>query len=316
MKLTTLKRVVMFVSVAAFVIACKQPPLEPLRLGTNRWPGYEPLYLAKKLGLLEKKHFRLIEYLSATDTMYAMRDKSIDLAALTLDEALVLIQDGLDLKVVLILDFSSGGDAVIAKPDISSLSALKGKRIAYEPGAVGVIMMDALLTEAGLSADQVILVNRTVDQHVQVYDQNQADVIVTFEPVVSALSAKGGHRLFDSRSIPGRIVDVLVVHKEIFEQDKARVSQLIDVWFQALDLIRTDSHSIMPVMANRMGLTQKQLEKSYQGLVLPSKQTNREYLLSSDRLKNQAESLQQLMINRKLLLHPVNLERVFDGTAL
>ena len=50
--------------------ACEQTP-HPLRVGTNVWPGYEPLYLAREQGYLSEDAVRLIELPSATDVMSA-----------------------------------------------------------------------------------------------------------------------------------------------------------------------------------------------------------------------------------------------------
>ncbi len=316
MKLNGLSFIGTLLLIISGLNSCSEPVSAPLRLGTNRWPGYEPLYLARELGLVQDANIRLVEYPSGTEAMYAMRNNSIDMAALTLDEALVLIQDGVKINIVLIMDFSAGADAVVGKPEIKNLSQLAGKRIAYESAAVGAIMIDALLTKAGLSTDQVILVNRTANHHFQAYQQNEADVIVTFEPVLSQLLAMGGHRLFDSKAIPGRIVDVLVIRSEIMEKHIADLKQLINAWFKALTLIQTEPAKVMPVLAKRLGLTVQQMQDAYEGLELPDREINKTYFLSSNKLKNQAESLQQLMLQRGLLQQQVNLDTVFNGKAL
>ncbi|MDQ6966158.1 MAG: hypothetical protein Q9M23_04455, partial [Mariprofundaceae bacterium] len=68
--------------------ACTPAPKPDLRIGTNIWPGYEPLYLARSLGLFKDTGISLIEYPSSTETMRALRHGSIEAGALTLDEAL------------------------------------------------------------------------------------------------------------------------------------------------------------------------------------------------------------------------------------
>lgn len=302
--------------VSLFLIACTEPDSAPIRLGTNRWPGYEPLYLARELGFLQPDSVRLVEYPSATEAMYAMRSQSIEMAALTLDEALVLIQDGVAIKVILIMDFSAGAHAVISKPEIQNLSQLEGKRIAFESGAVGAIMLDALLKSSGLSIDQVTLVNRTVNHHLKVYDQNEADAIVTFEPILSELLAKGGVRLFDSKAIPGRIIDVLVIQSDILESNMTRVRHLINAWFQALEKMQNEPDKALPILAKRLGLTALQMKTAFQGLILPDRESNKKYLLNSDQLKIQANALQDLMLKRELLQKRTSIETVFLGSAL
>ena len=44
-------------------VGCTPDPEPILRVGTNVWPGYEPLYLARDLGYLDES-IRLVEYSS------------------------------------------------------------------------------------------------------------------------------------------------------------------------------------------------------------------------------------------------------------
>lgn len=65
-----------------------RPVAAPLRIASNLWPGYQPLYLAHDLGWLDHDAVRLIELLSATDCMQALIAGTVEGAGLTLDEVL------------------------------------------------------------------------------------------------------------------------------------------------------------------------------------------------------------------------------------
>lgn len=61
-----------------------------LRLGTNVWPGYEPLYLAAEHEAWPSRfNVRMVEYPSATEVLRAFRNRALEAAALTLDEVLL-----------------------------------------------------------------------------------------------------------------------------------------------------------------------------------------------------------------------------------
>lgn len=122
---------------ALLLLSCGPAPEPLLRIGTNTWPGYEPLYLARSLGYYEGSPITLVELTSASEVIHALRSGTLEGAALTLDEVLTLLDDGFDLKVVLVMDFSNGGDVLLAKPGIDSTADLRGKRIAVEYTAVG-----------------------------------------------------------------------------------------------------------------------------------------------------------------------------------
>ncbi len=90
----------------------------PIPIGTNIWIGYEPLYVARELSLFPGRAPRLVEYSSATQALSAFRSGVIDAAALTLDEAVLLSHAGLDVRVVLVFDYSDGADVLLGKPEV------------------------------------------------------------------------------------------------------------------------------------------------------------------------------------------------------
>ena len=87
-------------AVAAALLGCSPRYQPPLTVGTNTWIGYEPLYLARDLGYYEGANLRLVELASTTQTLDALRVGSLDLAGLTLDEALLLAQEGVPIAVI------------------------------------------------------------------------------------------------------------------------------------------------------------------------------------------------------------------------
>ena len=71
----------------AALLPAGRPAQEPLRLGTNVWPGYEPLYLARSR-LSGSRAGETGGVRSATQVMHALETGAIDGGALTLDEVL------------------------------------------------------------------------------------------------------------------------------------------------------------------------------------------------------------------------------------
>ena len=51
------------------VLAACQAPVAPIRVGSIVFPGYELMFLARELGLLNERQVRLVELLSNTDTV-------------------------------------------------------------------------------------------------------------------------------------------------------------------------------------------------------------------------------------------------------
>ena len=135
------------------VAACTPEPAPVLRVGTNVWPGYEPLYLARELGYFEAGPVSLEEYASATDVIRAFRNHAIEAAAVTLDEALLLVDSGQRPRVVLVMDVSNGADVILGQAGMQQLVDLKDRRIGVEHGALGAYVLSRALTLAGMTLD-------------------------------------------------------------------------------------------------------------------------------------------------------------------
>lgn len=256
-----------------FLSGCKQPDA-PLRLGTNIWPGYEPLYLASSINALPAEQVRLVQYASASDVIRAFRNESLELAALTLDEALILVDENIPIKIILVHDISNGADTILSRPEITRIEQIAGRRVAVESNALGAFMITRALEKAGLGLDDITIQHLPVSEHEKAYDQGKVDVVVNFEPVRTRLLKKGANEIFTSKQIHGEIVDVLVIHQRAFEQNQARLQTLVDAWFTALEYFQNEPDAASRLMASRLNLAPKEVIDSFEGLDLPGRAAN------------------------------------------
>lgn len=293
---------------------CSQEPSAPMRIGTNVWPGYEPLYLARDLGLFGDREVRLVEHGSASQVIRAYRNHVLDAAALTLDEVLLLAEDGLDPRVVLVMDISHGGDMVVGRSGIHSVQGLKGKRIGFEDSALGAYMLARALELSGMSVQDVEPVAIEVDEHEAAFHDGQVDGVVTFDPVGSRLLAAGATLLFDSSQIPGEVVDVLIVRGDYVDQHPDRVARLIDHWFAAVGHLGAEPRDAAARMGKRLRQSPDDVLASYEGLRLPDRDKNGLLLAGTDQgpeLLGSARRLEEVMIGAGLLERRVALEALF-----
>lgn len=220
--------------------ACGEPVVPPLTVGMNPWVGYDPLVLARDRGLTDARQLRVVELASASETLRHLRNGLLDAATLTLDETLRLAESGVQVRIVAVLDESTGGDAVLAAPRITSPAQLKGEFIAVEDSAVGALLLQRTLQKAGLTRADVKVTNIEVARHLEALQSGQAAAAVSFEPLAGAIEAAGFRRIFDSRQLPGEILDVLVVRVEALEQRPEAVDALLRAWYAGLDLFKRD----------------------------------------------------------------------------
>jgi NitT/TauT family transport system substrate-binding protein len=296
----------------SLVTACGQPDPVPMRVGTNVWPGYEPLYLARELGEYGDHEVRLVELPNTSAVMQAYRNGILDGAACTLDEALLLAQDQADFSILLIMDYSHGGDVILARPPISSLEEIRGKRVGLENTALGSYVISRALEIAGVGSDEITVVPVVADEQERAYDQQSVDAVVTFEPVRTRLLAKGANQIFDSRSIPKEIVDILIVRNSFLEERPDSVRKLLRGWFAALDRLSITPDEAHGIIARRLAITPQETKASYEGLLLPGLAENKAMLFgTSPPLLAIAKRLAENMTKAKILKNDGDPSRLF-----
>ena len=288
-----------------------------LRIASNVWPGYELLYLARRQGYFNDQEIRLTEVPSATVCIQLLAAGSVEGAMLTLDEVLTARADGLDLRVIAVLDVSLGADVLLARPEIDSLNDLKGKRIGVEQSAVGAVMLDAALRKAGLEPADINAVYMTVNKHRDAYSRGEVDALISFEPVKTQLLQQGAKLLFSSAEIPGRIIDVLAVLPSAIDTNPLALAQLVAAHFDARRYFVEHPQEASMVLAERLQLAPADVPGSYEGLELPDLQQNRAYLQGdAPLLYKSAQELARIMEAAQLLPRHVNTTDLVDGSFL
>ena len=284
---------------------------EPLRISSHVWPGYEFMFLARSMGWLRPADVQLVEVPAATDSMHAINARLVDGAALTLDEVLRVRAGGVPLTVVAVFDVSAGADVLLARPGITRLADLVGKSIAVERSALGALMLSSVLNAAGLDPGAVHLMHATIDQHEEVWQRGEVDAVISYPPVSDRLQKLGAVRLFDSRSLPDSILDVLAVRSDVLHAKPEQLRHLVDSHFLALEHFRNNPHDAIYRLATRLGIRAGEVMAAYQGLSLPDEKENRRLLAGpSPAMSRTAGALAEMMHEQRLLPVKDDLEKL------
>ncbi|MGL5034989.1 MAG: ABC transporter substrate-binding protein, partial [Microcystaceae cyanobacterium] len=170
---------------------CTSPPTGPLRIGSNLWPGYETLYLARRLGYYDQKPIQLVDYPSGTEEVRAYRNGDIEGAGLSIDQALVLAATQENIRIIAVMDISEGSDVILGKPEIKDIKALKGKRVGVEATALGAFFLARALEKNGMTPQDVKIVSLELTEHERAYKEGKVDAVVTFGPASAKLLDAG-----------------------------------------------------------------------------------------------------------------------------
>ena len=310
---------------AAALAACQPPPQAPLKLGLNPWVGYDPMVLARDRGLLDAAQVKVVELASSSETQRHLRNGLLDGAALTLDETLRLADEGVDLRIVLLLSTSAGADVVMARPDIRSPAGLRGRSIAVERTTVGALMLQRLLQVGGLQPHEVQVRNLEASQHLAALRNGLVDAAVTYEPLAGTLQAEGLRPVFDSRQMPGDIVDVLVVRAETLSRGpppgagarggggQRLVEGAVRGWGGGLSALESDPQASAELLAVGVDLTPADYLTTLKGLKFYTDQEGQALMSGRPRaLGRQSESLATTLGLMGLIRTPPDWARLLD----
>src|SRR5436309_1699619 len=181
---------------------CLSRPREPLRIGVNTWPPFELLYLARSRGYFEaeKVDVDLVDFSSYTGILRAYHQGNIDGFLATLNEVQIADNFQDPPVVILVVDYSYGGDGLVVRDGIADLNGLRGKRIAFEESALGSYELERILEIGGLKADDIVAVSRLPEEAEQDFDTGRVAGVTTYEP---GLGRTGAATRFAARRGPG-----------------------------------------------------------------------------------------------------------------
>jgi NitT/TauT family transport system substrate-binding protein len=312
-----LLRLLACLALALSLAACGREPEPALRIGTNVWIGSEPLYLARELGHLDPKTIRLVEYPSASEVLRAFRNQTIDGMVISLDELLGLAADGLQPRIILVVDISHGADVVVGRPGMRTMRDLKGRRVAVESGALGAFVLSRALALDGMQASDVNVVHLESNEQPKAYEKGEVDGAVTFDPYRTQLLRAGASTVFDSTRIPGEIVDLVAVRSTVLEKQPRAIQALLTGWFSAVDYLKREPNDAARRMGIRQQTTGEQFLASLQGLRIPSREENLKMLGgATPELAVSGRKLMDLMLQAKLLSAAVPIEGMLAPSPL
>lgn len=305
------------VAIVLCLAGCGREPESALRIGTNVWIGSEPLYLARELGQLDPEVVQLVEYPSASEVLRAFRNQAIDGMVISLDELFSLAVDGLEPRIILVVDVSHGADAVVGRSGMRSMKDLQGKPVAVESGALGAFVLSRALALNGMQAGDVNVVHLESNEQPSAFEKGQVDGAVTFDPYRAQLLQAGATTLFDSTQIPGEIVDLIAVRASVLDKQPKAIQALLTGWFNAIDYLKREPQDAARRMGIRQQTSGEQFLDALKGLHIPSREENLKMIGGENpELAISGRRLMALMQEAKLLRTGVEIEKVLAPQPL
>lgn len=240
------------------------------------WSGYAPLFLARDKGFFAK--YGLDVELSVTQDLSARKQafagKRVDALATAHDVQVQVAAAGIPLKIVWAFDDSFGGDGILAKSEIKTISDLKGKQVAFMRGSTSHFLLLTALQSVGLTEKDIIAVNMTAGDAGAAFVAGRVDAAVTWEPWLTKGSASAGHVLTDTKEFPGVIGDSLSFHADYVKKNPEAVQAFVSAMKDAMEYWHANQDESNEIMAAGLGITFEEFVETLEGLKLMDYQDN------------------------------------------
>ncbi len=251
--------------IAAALIVTGAPRIggaaEQVSLGVVNWIGYGPLYCAAANGYYRKYGWdvKLVTFSDNSLMTGALEGGELAASTLTYDQVITAAAKGWKLRVVMPIDYSSGGDAILSRIAIHTVKELKGRTIAFQPSSPSDFLLGYALAQAGLSQNDIRAVNSTPEGVVAIMASGSVDAGVTYEPSVSMIQKIAGgkqfHVLVSSREARGLIIDVLAFKQETIARNPRMVEALIRGTLDGLEFMTRQPEAAAGIIGKALGIS-------------------------------------------------------------
>jgi NitT/TauT family transport system substrate-binding protein len=264
-------------------------------IAINPWPGYEFLYLAQQKGFFAASgaNVEMVQLMSLGDAQRAYVNGRVDGLSSTLIEAVQAEHlGGQPLQVVLVADYSNGGDVILASREIENVAQLKGKTVGCEVSSLGIVMLQRALSKAGLSLSDVTVLNTEQSAGQELLDQGRIDAFVSYSPFsVNVLKDSRYHTIFSSAEIPFEIIDTVAIASSVLEQHPHLVASIHQAWQMALDYSAHHPDEAHEIMARREGISVEDFREVLSTLALLDINKQRELFSNPQIIEASAKSV-------------------------
>jgi NitT/TauT family transport system substrate-binding protein len=269
-------RTKILISLAVLLVSSCACAAGKTTLGVVNWIGYGPLYCAAAKGFY-KRHGADVKLVTFSDNSLmpgALVGGELDASTLTYDQVVAAAAKGWKLKVVMPLDYSVGGDAILSSAAVRSVKDLKGRKVAFQPSSPSDFLLAYALAQAGLSGKDIQPVNSTPEGVVAIMATGQVDAGVTYQPSISmVLKLDGGkryHVLMSSREARGMITDVLAFRDGTIAKDPKLVDGLIRGTMDGLAFMRQQPDEAIAIIGKALEISADEVRAQLPNVENPS----------------------------------------------
>jgi outer membrane protein OmpA-like peptidoglycan-associated protein/ABC-type nitrate/sulfonate/bicarbonate transport system substrate-binding protein len=243
------------------------PPVQVQRqpgqtvIGLCEWPGQMPFVLANgglttqpgSIVASEGMDLKIVFIDDPIKKNKALLEGAVDAVWSTVDEMPITMATyktaNVEVKAFMQLDWSRGGDACVASPEIKTVEDVLGKKSAMLLFSPEHTLFEFMIGNSRFTAPQIARVRSDAsfspDDPLfarRLFVDKKVDLACVWEPDVSlAISARpGAHKLFSTAEATELLTDVLLVRQDLMDSKPALLEKIARVWFAGMAKAEAD----------------------------------------------------------------------------
>jgi NitT/TauT family transport system substrate-binding protein len=261
----------------------------PLRIGFSDWPGWTGWQIAIDKGWFKQAGVDVdMQWFDYSASLDAFSAGKLDGDFVANGDGLAIGGSGAKNTLIMLTDYSSGNDMIVAKPGITSIKQLQGQKVGIEVGLVEHLLLEHALTANGMALSAVTLVNTPTNNTPQVLASGAVAAIGAWQPIddQAMLELPGARPIYTSAKAPGLIFDGLAVSPESLKERPQDWLKVIKVWYRVLAYINNPAtHAdALKIMSARDGVDPKTYQHFFKGTHLLTLAEAKKAYIKSDAL--------------------------------
>jgi len=238
-----------------FFTSCSQNNQKELKISTNPWIGYAPLFYAQEKGYLSDINMKLITNVSLAESTALYDVGKVDMITATQHEYYALQNSGHNIIPIILLDRSNGGDMVLSNKSINELQKADKIHAYLEIDSINAEVIEDFLKYYKLDKNKIEFINKDQSQ-IQDLRSNHQDtmIIVTYSPYDIQLKKHGFHVVAstqDMRSI--MVIDAIYTSKKIYQTQKNRLKDLKNIIDKSIQELTSDTKTSYKLVKSYLG---------------------------------------------------------------
>jgi NitT/TauT family transport system substrate-binding protein len=145
-----------------------------------------------------------------------------------------------DSTALIVGDYSNGNDGVVLK-DKKELKDIKGQQVNLVELSVSHYFLARALESVGMTERDINVVNTSDADIVAAYSSEDVSAVVAWNPALSVIKNEpNATEVYDSSSIPGEILDLMVANTETLKANPNFGKALVGAWYEILGKMTAD----------------------------------------------------------------------------